>query len=324
MKRSEIFSYRRIRLSRLRDDHSVTENSIVHTTSILNDTLGKCLTQSTHIDSPKSKIITDNQRKNYALLAITSSWNIAMGTKSQGRDDSDEHDPGDGNEDDSDDSEEYDSSETEDHSESISYQVIFTFPYSISNGSILNQTVFITDPIKNHLIASVTLICINGSSFIINYSTNQPLPHNVCLFLLLNITSPATIREIFTCQVINANSSADYEHAVEGHAAGPSAVFIIAQGIMIFIMMMIICLAQVFKEKHVVNRFGQHLHRMQMPRAVLNGIIQDPNGMPRNMRSPSIQDQVLAANDLTTTTPGTNRPDQALININELTNRMNT
>ncbi|CAF0999877.1 unnamed protein product [Adineta steineri] len=317
MKRSEIFSYRRIRSSRLRDDHSVTENSIVHTTSILNDTLGKCLTQSTHIDSPKSKIITDNQRENYALLAITSSWNIAMGAKTQGRDDSDEHDP--------DDNEDYDSSETEDHSESISYQVIFTFPYSISNGSILNQTVFITDPIKNHLIASLILICINGSSFIINYSTNQPLPHNVCLFLLLNITSPATIREIFTCQVINANSSNNFEAAVDSHAAGPSAVFIIAQGIMIFIMMMIICLAQVFKEKHVVNRVGQHLHQMQMPRAVLNGIIQDPNGIPRNMRSPSIQDQVLAANDLTTTTtPGTNRPDQALININELTNRMNT
>ncbi|CAF3752303.1 unnamed protein product [Adineta steineri] len=317
MKRSEIFSYRRIRSSRLRDDHSVTENSIVHTTSILNDTLGKCLTQSTHIDSPKSKIITDNQRETYALLAITSSWNIAMGTRSQGRDDSDEHDP--------DYDEEYGSSETGDHSELHSYQVIFTFPDSIENGSILNQTVFITDPIKNHLIASLTLICINGSSFIINYSTNQPLPHNVCLFLLLNITSPATIREIFTCQVINANSSTDFEHAVESHAAGPSAVFIIAQGIMIFIMMMIICLAQVLKEKHVVNRFGQHLHQMQMPRAVLNGIIQDPNGIPRNMRSPSIQDQVLAANDLTTTTtPGTNRPDQALININELTNRMNT
>ena len=117
-----------------------------------------------------------------------------------------------------DDTNENDYGETGDHSTSSNnIQVIFTIPYTVSNDAILNQTVFITDAVHNQLLATITQMCINGSSIIINYSTNKPLPHNVCLYLVLNMTLSTTIREIFTCRTIGKNASSNDEVTSADH-----------------------------------------------------------------------------------------------------------
>ena len=105
-------------------------------------------------------------------------------------------------------------------------EVKFTIPYQISNESIINKTIFITD-IKHHqLIATLTNICINSSSFIINYSTNKSLPHNVCLYLLLNLTISIQ-REIIFCRTIDGfyNNTPHDTSTATTSTVGPSGYF---------------------------------------------------------------------------------------------------
>ena len=234
-------------------------------------------------------------------------------------------------------------------------QITFTIPYQISNQTIVNKTVFITDVIHNQLLASLTNFCVYDSSFLVNYSTIQPLPQRICLFLLLNLTSSILPREIIFCQTIDdsynstltsgTNTTADTAHSV-----GPSGFFILSQCIIILLMMFIIYGVQTARQKNLVQRASERIihsrtyitifgnkRSARASSAVINQTINPAttlqaglNQLMFNCRltsvSSPIEEQVLAANDLTTTIhdrratrPSINRD---LINVKEFTKRM--
>ncbi|UJR35725.1 hypothetical protein I4U23_028475 [Adineta vaga] len=254
-----------------------------------------------------------------------------------------------------------DDQEQNDHSSVLNtIQIIFTIPYIILNNSILNNTVFITDIVHNELLASLTNICIDNSSFIVHYSTMKPLPHNICLYLLLNLTSSTILREIFFCRTIdslsNITSSNDSETEVH-RAVGPSSFFILSQCVIILIMMIIIYGVQTARQKSLVNRVGQRLIRSRPYMIVFgnktNGTAAiDTTNIPRNTTTTPqtglnhllfhrnltvkpnfkmiepIEEQVLAANDLTSTMQDRRASkvyiNRDLINVKEFTKRMST
>lgn len=230
-------------------------------------------------------------------------------------------------------------------------EVNFTIPYQISNESIINKTIFITD-IKHHrLLATLTKICINSSSFIVNYSINKWLPHNICLYLLLNLTV-STQKEIIFCRTIddfNNSKLHDTSTATTG-TGGPSGYFILSQCVIIILMMFIIYAVETARKKSLVNRVSQRLHRSRpyisifgiktITRTGSNAINTSINPattlqvglnqlvLDRNLASIAtpIEEQVLAANDLTSTIydrrasrPSLNRD---LIDIKEFTKRI--
>jgi hypothetical protein len=86
--------------------------------------------------------------------------------------------------------------------------VLFTIPYSISNKSILNQTIFITDIKHQQLI--------------------KPL-----VYILLNMTIS---KELFLCQTVKKKSSSATDDDNVGRL---SALFIIVQCMMIIIISMV-------------------------------------------------------------------------------------
>lgn len=210
-------------------------------------------------------------------------------------------------------------------------QIIFNISYSISNGSILNQTIFITNAINNQLIGILTQFCINGSSAIINYSTNKPLPQNVCLYVLLNITPSIALKKIFICRTINNHSSShDYDYKIgddddNNESVGLSPLFIIEQGIMSFFMMFIIHLIHANRKKHFVNRIKQFIHHKKLV-ARANNIdkINLEITNERNFITPSIEEQVLDATDLTTKHNDRKILNHNLIGINEFKSYKNT
>ena len=148
---------------------------------------------------------------------------------------------------------------------SNSIEIIFTIPYSISVSSILTQRVFITDVAHNHLLASLSNLCLNGSSFIVNYASAIALPHNICLNLVLNQSLSTFLREIVFCRTINDSenpASSSQSHETDGtHTVGPSQFFILSQGIIILIMMFIIFIVQTARQKSLVHRGRQRLSR---------------------------------------------------------------
>jgi hypothetical protein len=232
----------------------------------------------------------------------------------------------------------------EDHSTSLNIiQMTFTIPYIISNNSILNKTIFIID-----------VICINGSSFIINYSTKKSLPHDICLYLVLNLTSSTTLKEIIFCRTIDNpydNSSSSHDNTTAASSTvGPSQFFILSQCIIILIMMFIIYGVQTAREKSLANRVSQRLYRSRpyitifgnkttacassaatnhasTLQAGLNNLdfhrrlasLSHPMGAP-------IEEQVLAAHDLTSTSNDRRATrwsiNRDLIDIKEFTKRM--
>jgi len=232
-------------------------------------------------------------------------------------------------------------------------QITFTIPYQISNESIINKTIFITDAIHNQLLASLTNFCYNDSSFFLNYSTIQPLPQNICLYLLLNLTSSMILREIIFCRTIedsyNITSLSDNSTATI-QTVGPSGYFILSQCIIILIMMFIIYGVQTARQKDFIHRASERLihsrpyisifgnktivrtnstavnpslHPAMTLQAGLNQIMF--NRRLTSVTAP-IEEQVLAANDLTTTIydrratrPSINRD---LIDVKEFTKRM--
>ena len=237
-------------------------------------------------------------------------------------------------------------------------QITFTIPYQISNQSIVNKTIFITDAIHNQLLASLTNFCYNDSSFFVNYSTIQPLPQTICLFLLLNLTSSILPREIIFCRTIedsyNTTLTSDNSTITTdtSHAVGPSGYFILSQCIIILIMMFIIFGVQTARQKDLVNRASERIihsrtyitifgnkRSVRASSAVINQSIHPAttlqaglnqlmfNRRPTSVTAP-IEEQVLAANDLTTTIydrratrPSINRD---LIDVKEFTKRMST
>ncbi|CAF1276443.1 unnamed protein product [Adineta steineri] len=242
-------------------------------------------------------------------------------------------------------------------------QIIFTIPYTISNNSIFNKTVFITDVVHNQLLASLTNICINGSSFIINYSTTISLPHNICLYLLLNLTSSTVLKEIIFCRTIdysyNDTSSTDNSQTDTNQSVGPSVYFIISQSIIILIMMFTIYAVQTVRKKSLLNRIGQLVIRSRPYKTIFghktdvrndnntdNIPINSANALQvglnqivlhRSLASiPSLhltiptptEEQVLAANDLTSTIYDRrmSRPfiNRDLIDVKEFTKRIST
>ncbi len=202
-----------------------------------NDT-SNCSSQSINIDTSKNKL---DQRQDYISMVITSSWKQILVKTDNNK-----------------------SEEANDHATILNnVQIIFDIPYPISNGSILNQTIFIIDTIHNQL----THMCINGSSFIINYSTNKPFPHNVCLYLLLNITSSVYLKEIFICRIINKKFSSDNNQISDDNFLGPSIIFLVEQGMVSLFIMLIICMIHATRNKRVFHRIAQDLfHNQLVPR----------------------------------------------------------
>ena len=192
-------------------------------------------------------------------------------------------------------------------------RMIFILPYSFSRESILNQTVFITDRLNSRILPPFIDICMNESSFFISYSTNQSLPHNVCLYLLLNLTT-TTSRELFLCRMINGKSSLSMNRmSSNDHNVGPGVIFILLQGVIIVIMMCMIAIGHRAREKHVVSRIRQYFSRTKS------------NDQATNITefiSPPIEQLVLAATDLTSTSEDRKYTNHTLIDIREFTKRL--
>jgi len=250
--------------------------------------------------------------------------------------------------------------ENDDHSVPLNIiQIMFTIPYNISNESILNKTVFITDIRHNQLLASLTNICVNESSFFINYSTIQPLPHTICLYLLLNLTSSLTLREIIFCHTIedlyNHTSSSNDTGPDTHSTVGPSGFFILSQCIIILVMMFIIYGVETARQKSLVNRVSQRLFRSRLYITIFGNKTVVPTrsntihvpinpaatlevglnlitfnrhltSLPNHQIITPIEEQVLAASDLTSTMNDrrATRPriSRGLIDVKEFTKRM--
>jgi hypothetical protein len=200
--------------------------------------------------------------------------------------------------------------DSDDHPIRINHiQVTFTIPYSISNDSILNETVFIIDLTHNQLIQTLISICINQSSFHIDYFTNVSLPHNVCLYLLLNMTNS---KEIFLCRTIQKKFSSmhddhdDDHHEMDHISNVPGVIFVVIQSVIILIMMLIISMVYTVKNRRSVGT----------TRRVTNVIISEEDFI----LSP-IEEQVLAATDLTTIHKDHIFTNHNLNNIKKLTKR---
>ncbi|CAF3352369.1 unnamed protein product [Rotaria socialis] len=240
-----------------------------------------------------------------------------------------------------------------------SFQITFTIPYEIQKESIYNKTVYIIDATHNQLLASITDICINESSFIINYSTTKPLPHNICLYLVLNVTSLMTLRDIVFCRTIDDSymSPSPSNISETGHVVGPSQFFILSQCIIIFIMMFIIYAVQTARQKSLVNRVGQRFIRSRPYIAVFGSrpsvhvqnntgsVSADPattlesglnhlifqchlSSLVNHQLPAPIEEQILSATDLTSTSYDRRATrtllSRDLINVKEFTKRMST
>ncbi|CAF0782659.1 unnamed protein product [Adineta ricciae] len=224
-----------------------------------------------------------------------------------------------------DDSREQDSSESSSHSASSdTIRLVFTIPYAVENGSIVNRTLVITDAHDDQITPLFSYVCVNGSSFLVHYITEKALPHYVCLNLLLNLTSSRQLKEIYMCQTVSKNVSSHDDHdSDKGHGDIPSFIFIVSQGVIILVMMLIISLVHSVRRRNLANCVGQHLRNLPLAQAIRNSMLRDESPPAlRSHRSASIGRQVLAATDLTAT--GNDRPstDYALINIKELTKQM--
>lgn len=204
-------------------------------------------------------------------------------------------------------------------------QITFTIPYNLSNQSIVNKTILILDVPHRRLLASINHICFNQSSFFVNYSTYQPLPHDVCLYLLLNLTSTMTLKEMIFCRTIEHSPSENSTSSK--HPVGPSGFFILSQCIIIFVMMLIIYSVQTAREKNLINRMSERVVHTRAfitvfgnkaamqrsnPDVGMNTISHPATTLQAGLRQmvlnrqlpfvPSpIEEQVLAANDLTST-----------------------
>ena len=275
-------------------------------TMINHDNTVNCSMQVVHVDKPRNKRDISYPKEDYVLKFMHSSWQQIVKT----RDDNDE--------------DEFEEINDDPSSLLNIIQVIFNIPFSLSNGSILNQTVFITDPIHNQLLGTFNHICINEATVIINYATNKPLPHDVCLYLLFNQTESIALKEIFICRTLNKNISLDSSDSHDSH--GPSVIFIISQSIIIIFMMIIICLVQTAREKRVIYRITQHLNRDKSITSIhnihkFNYTInhQKPN---ENHSHNFIEEQVRTATDLTPTRYDRKFTSPTLIDIKEFTRRL--
>ena len=230
-------------------------------------------------------------------------------------------------------------------------QITITLPYNLTNQSILNQRIFILDVPHRQLLASITEICSNESSFFLNYSTVHPLPHDVCLYLLLNVTSTTIFKEIIFCRTIE-HVIVENQTSIK-HAVGPSGFFILSQCIIILIMMLTICSVQTAREKDLINRARDRLirsrpfitvfgdkavaRRSNATATTVNTVSNPATTLQAGLRqlalnrhlafvAPPIEEQVLAVNDLTSTINDRRmtRPSihRDLIPIKELTKRI--
>ncbi|CAF2391767.1 unnamed protein product [Rotaria sp. Silwood2] len=344
---NEFYHYRQNRSLQSTDQNNQINQSIVKLNeSLTNENLSSsniCSTESINIDTSITESNIDHNIQHRSLTTITpidiiqftSSWKRQMVINNQ-------HDDGQNN-----------------HSTPLNMiQIIFTIPYTITNNSIHNKTAFITDVEHNQLLGSLTDICINESSFIINYSTIKPLPHNICLYLLLNLTLSTTLREIFFCRTIDDlynDPSLSHNETEKNHNVGPSEFFILSQCIIILIMMFVIYGVQTVRQKDLVNRVSERLVHSRPYITIfgnrtpahtssndvnssinpattlqrgLNHLVFHRNltALPNRQISAPIEEQVLAASDLTSTIfdRRATRPciNHDLIDVKEFTKRM--
>ncbi|CAF1397864.1 unnamed protein product [Adineta ricciae] len=224
-----------------------------------------------------------------------------------------------------DDSREQDSSESSSHSTSSdTIRLVFTIPYAVENGSIVNRTLIITDANDDKITPFFSYVCVNGSSFLVHYITDKALPHYVCLYLLLHLTSARQLKEIYMCQTVSKNISSHDDHDDDkGHGDMPSFIFILSQAVIILVMMLIISLVHSARRRNLADCVGQHLRNLPLPQAIRSSMLRDESPPAlRSHRSVSIGRQVLAATDLTATENDRPSTDYALINIKELTKQM--
>lgn len=180
-------------------------------------------------------------------------------------------------------------------------QMIFTIPYSFSRESIVNETVVITNPITGENLPSIVQIGVNHSSVFIDYSTSQPFPHKICLFLLLNVS---ILREMIFCEMISQDSPSS-----DNHRSGPGVIFIVSQSVIILLMMFIIALGHKATQKRLPSRLRQYFQRTK----------EDPS---TNFIPTPIEQIVIVTTDLTLLNPDRKYTSATLIDIKEFTKRM--
>ncbi|CAF0870436.1 unnamed protein product [Rotaria sp. Silwood1] len=344
---NKFYHYRQIRSSQSSDKNNQINHDIIRlNVSLTNENSASsniCLTESINIDTPPTEPNIDPNIQHNTSRTITpvdiiqfvSSWKRQIVTDNH-------HDD-----------------EQNNYSTPLNMiQIIFTIPYIITNNSIYNKTVFVIDVEHSQLLASLTDVCINESSFIINYSTIKPLPHTICLYLLLNLTLSTTLREIFFCRTIDDlfnNLSVSHNETETNHSVGPSEFFILSQCIIILIMMFVIYGVQTVRQKDLVNRVSQRLVHSRPYIAIfgnrtpvrtsindvnssinpattlqrgLNHLVFHRNltSLPNRQISAPIEEQILAASDLTSTIfdRRATRPciNRDLIDVKEFTKRM--
>ena len=233
----------------------------------------------------------------------------------------------------------------DDHSDlSNMIQINFTIPYDLTTNSILNQTIFIFDASNNQLLANSSNICRINSTFYLNYTTIRPLPHQTCLYVLLNLSIS---KEILFCRTIENSSNATTNVEVDGsHVVGPSEFFILSQCIIIFIMMMTIYSVQTAREKQLANRISQRVIQSRPYKMVFRtkavqrssthiadsattlkaGLNQLKFHRNMSIVDQPVEEQVLAATDLTATASERRAThlylNRDLIDVKEFTKRM--
>ena len=235
--------------------------------------------------------------------------------------------------------------------------ISFSIPETLSNESIENLTVYIIDGTSKKLLGLIDQLCIdNSSSFTIKYSTANPLPHDICLHLILSQTALSDRSRILFCRTINGSkneSSTDENHSIdEGHAVGPSGLFILSQTIIILVMMFIIFAVQTARDKKLADRFRERI-KQTWPYKIVSRIRNpsqiDGNDVEESAVNPSrtlqaglnrlaflkfaaqhvpIEQQVLGANDLSTTLNERHSTriclNRDLIDVKEFTKRIST
>lgn len=199
-------------------------------------------------------------------------------------------------------SDESDESDEDQSTDLKTQEVTLTVPSTLVNGTILNETLFITDGNQNDLNLTQARLCANDSNFNIKYSTNQPLPHTVCLYLHL------TNSQLYICQILQSSSTSgdgnDDDDDDDDQEYSPSALFIVSQAVIICLFMLLICAVHTSKQKRIVYRVRRRFLQAN-----------DSNLSP-------MQEEILSAGDLTSISTDRKFTKTNSIILDELTRKL--
>lgn len=181
-----------------------------------------------------------------------------------------------------------------------SNEITLIIPFTLVNGTIINETLYITDSNQNDLNLTQARLCVNDSNFNIKYSTNQPLPHTICLYLHL------TDSQLYICQTLQSNSTSGdgNDDDDDNQEYSPSALFIVSQAVIICLFMLCICAIHTSKQKRIAYRVRRHF--LQANDSNLS----------------AIQEEILSAGDLTSISTDRKFTKTNSITLDELTRKL--